>query len=143
MSEKHPQDPSYDPKYRQIVVRLEALPPGKSFAVTSTDKGFLLWYYDTTNRIMSPGIATYDTAAELVADLAASLVANRADAPEIATTLSKARDYAELARLEFLAKAYREGGYPSGTGERLLKDEAEAKWYEKLAQAMREKLRGA
>lgn len=138
---KDAKDPSYDPKYRQIVVRLEAL-PAKSFAVTVADNGYVLWYYDPRNRITSPGIAVFDDAAQLVAAFAASLVAEYDDDPKIRETLERAARLAEMARLEFLAKACEDGGYLSGeTKSRIPRDKEKAALFREEALTLKSALR--
>lgn len=109
---KDPKDPSYDPLYRQLTVRLESLPrDSKSFAVTKGKGGYVVWYYDPTNRIMSPGIEVFGTLEEMTAQLVASLLGNHDDDPRIKETLEKALEWAELAKLEFHVKVLSQGGY--------------------------------
>lgn len=142
MTGPHPKDPSYDPKYRQIVVLLESLPVnGRSFAVTTAGNGYVLWYYDPKNRITSPGIAVFDEAAKLIAALAGSLVADYEDDPKIGKTLERAVKIAGLDRLKFLAKAYEDGGYLSGeTHTRIRPDQEKAAQFREEARAFREEL---
>lgn len=113
MTDRHPQDPAYDPQYRQLIIRLECLPTdSKSFAVTrAQDGGYVVWCYDPTNRITSPCLATFSCLAELVAQLVASLLGNHDDDPRIFEVLRQATEWARLYRLEFHAKALAEGGH--------------------------------
>ena len=139
-----------DPKYTPITIQLESI-PSKSFAVTKADNGsFVLWYYDPRNRIMSPGIATVSSLEELLAEMAIFLVDTCEDDPKIKPILEKASQWAELARLEFKAKAYASGGYLTsdplevdGLGapsSRILPDKVKAEAAAKAAQQLREDL---
>lgn len=105
-------DPAYDPLYRQLVVRLESLPANsKSFALTKAGNGYVLWYYDPKNRIMSPRIVVFKDMAELTAQLVASLIGDHDDDPRIKETPERALEWAELHRLEFHARVFARGGY--------------------------------
>lgn len=137
-------DPSYDPKHRQVVVKLECLPAkGRSFAVTTAENGYVLWYYDPKNRIMSPGVAVFKTPGELVAALGASLVATADDDPKIADVFVKAAQWAELERLDYLAKAFRDGGYmgmSGGFSEKIPRNSDDAELFRKKAAGLRARL---
>jgi hypothetical protein len=146
---KDPKDPSYDPLYRQLTVRLESLPANsKSFAVTQADSGeYLLWYYDPKNRIMSPGVAVFKDLAELASDLVASMLGDHDDDPEIKKTLERALEWAKLSKLEYHAKVHEKGGYTVKDPELLSHDrpwrnKERAAELREQARALRKKLEG-
>jgi len=128
-------DPKHDPDYRKLTVMLESLPRnGRTFAITTAENGFAVWYYDPKNRILSPGLKVFATAAETLAVVGASLVAERDDDERIDRVFYEARRHAELARLEFLTQVYSKGGYGPRS------DHEKAAGFRARARALREEI---